>query len=146
MREGSPNLSHPRSSYSSQSSSSASPLARLEESDTATPRGRRLSPSRMSGGSFEVAINFGNAGNNQLLPISSSCTNKSPSPVFNRSRTSSIVEFNETRPQSPSSLTFTNPSFNTPLTPLTSCPTSPSSSFDDSHSQSSVIVQVHPSN
>lgn len=54
-------------------------------------RGRRLSPSRLSGGSFDVAVNFGNqlsvvrssvnTANNAHGPSVSSPTNFSPSPL-----------------------------------------------------------------
>lgn len=75
--------------------SSSSPLARVdtnsglggrESTGDATSssgcgnRGRRLSPSRMSGGSFDVAVNFGN----QLSVLKSNANtaaNNGPSPL-----------------------------------------------------------------
>ena len=135
--EEGPHQQIPRNSCSSQSSSSASPLTRIE----ATPgqgRGRRLSPSRLSGGSFDVAVNYGMNMtmsppiNNQLLSIY----------LPNMSQNKNLIS--PTLSPSGNSSSNYDPNINI-SSPQTSCPTTPSSppAEESTLQKTSIVVQVH---
>ncbi len=125
----------PRKSYSSQSSSCASPLTRVEGSSSGHRRERRLSPSRLSGGSFDVAVNYGMATsppiNNQLLSIY----------LPNMSSNKKTAPPNALSPNGNGGTC--DPSMSI-ASPFTSSPTTPSSPPEGkSLLESSIVVQVH---
>jgi len=126
----------PRSSLSSQSSSSASPLARVEAGSAATHmRGRRLSPSRLSGGSFDVAVNYG-----MTMTVTPPINNQLLSIYLPTSQNKNLIS--PTLSQSGNSNNY-DPSINI-SSPLTSSPTTPSSPPDESQlMETSIVVQVH---
>lgn len=129
----------PRSSYSSQSSSCASPLP-IPRIEGARPnqQTRRLSPSRLSGGSFEVALNLGKMDSippvsNQLLGI------HLPKSVVNKP----LTPIPDTTPSFPHPGCINYSS--SPLSSIPTTPTSPPKHKSLRKTATAVTVHVHES-